>query len=164
MINHTNYVNSRIDQMDENLVESLLLELLTELYEDVGAELNAMDMKRICTRVSENLYTKYKGWVWGSVARMFERGLSEEFGKWQRIHVKLLLSWMRQTEEGLRIEKSRHNQQEEEWHKKKAPHIYAENSQRYGKWIRSNLQKKKGENWESLEEYESKMKSKIKHY
>ena len=137
------YNNVRIDQMQQSDVIVFLVDLIEDLCLDSGGDVNAIDSSRISEKICEALFTKYKSWVWGFVVRMFERGLSEEFGRWQRLTVKLLLSWMRQTEEGLRVEKSRHNQQEEEQHKRQAPHIYAENSARYGKWIRSNLQKKK---------------------
>lgn len=84
----------RIDVLDQLTINSWVEEEIQSLADDFNQRLEKDMGLHICRRLREVLTTKYKSWSVGTVHAVFQTGLSGGYGKYQKISVKVLFSWL----------------------------------------------------------------------
>lgn len=100
------YLGTKITNIPIPTFKEMLKNKIISILEDNGqGNITPDDVKYMCVRIYETLTNKYRSFRWLEVKRTLERGLEEDFGKFTRITVKVLLTWFKRSEEELR-----HNQ------------------------------------------------------
>jgi hypothetical protein len=132
------YLGYKIQEIPIEIFKNMLNNRVVQALSDNGqGKTLPEDARYMCYRLFDKITTSYKTFRWLEVKITFERGIDEGFGPFNRLTVKVFMSWFRKHDEELRHNMRRVFQREDDTQQREElkPVEYSSNAKRWRKLI-----------------------------